>query len=558
MVSSRAGRRVGASRESPPEESGARRVRSRISPDPGDEEDSSTILLHGGPALPAALVAQWRDGKLCDVMIRVEGEALMAQRAILAGSSGYFAGLFIGGGVQMADGAQQVELQEMCVGTMRCVLDWIYEGTCTVPRNALFDLLAAASRLQIDSLQLAAAWAIVGRVLDDSTCLETWELASRLSVAPLEEQAEQYALERFAAVSRASDLRTLPVERLTRLLASDLLMAEEEEVLEVLFAWAHAHEPSPAVLAQQLSLVRFDLFRDPGTARRASTAPILASRECMTVLAQKLADQVDPAVAGSTARRAADEYTSPSPSDLQVAHHQKMRRVANECMYAARFAQYISEQSPEGFSKVVGPASMFVVAKRMVFEPLLMRVLHPGAQKAGPKSLHRLFVNVSNVEWQPPDAILQGVRLTHQSGGELSTPPARPPARELYRFVPREMHGSVLLAWADEVVDVDAAFMCSSDQLEVSTEQATIRVRNALSDAFDLPYYLLCSCILPEDALLAMHAYIRIGEEEEAPNGALIGKIGRASIVMPGFVAALKPALKPARYPGRVLAAAEG
>ena len=481
-----------------------RRVRPRIGPAPGEDElEPRSIVLRGGPALPASLAAQYRAGNLCDIEIHVEAEVLMAHRIMLAGCSEYFGGLLVGGGMHMSEAAQQIELQEMSASTMRVVLDWIYDGKCTVPENSLFDLLAAADRLGMTPLHVAATWAIAGHVLDDSSCFDVWELASRLGVAELEEQAEQYALKRFEAVALASELRALTEERASRLLSSDNLIAKEEVVLDFLFAWARVHAASPTEVASLLSLVRFDLFLDPATARRAAAAPLLASQECMTVIACKLAEQVDPQCQPSPARRLADKYATPLSEDFDAEIRRKMGRVVREFPNGATFA-HIIEGRAESRAKVIGPLSMSVVAKRGVFQLLL--------KKAFPQyALHKLFVNVTGVffagihEGHQPS----GVRVVTNSSTEAYMPPPRPPVCELFRFVPREMRHEVELAWADEMVHIDDAFISNRYFLEVSLEQAKVKMLNALWDLHRVPDCLLCTHDLPRNAVLAILQHIR-------------------------------------------------
>jgi hypothetical protein len=463
------------------------------------------ISLRGGPALPPALVEQWRAGHFCDVEICVENEVLKAQRSILAASAEYFRGLFVGGGAHMSDVAEQIELREMSAVTMRFVLDWIYEGKCTVPRSVLFDLLAAAGRLQIDSLQCAATWSIVGHELNDSNCFETWEMASSLSAPVLEEQAKQYALTRFEAVASASDLRALSADRLTTLLSSHQLVAKEDAVLDILLAWARAHEASATVIAQQLALVRFDRFLDPGTARRASASPLLASQECMTVLAQKLAAQVDPQVPSSPARRKPDEYSPRTgPEVLEM-----MRLVARECREAALLAKWVADHDEWAATRVIGPLTIYMRAKQPAFENLLVRSFPP-------KMPHKIFVNVTETPWTLPAGRGDGMKLL-QCGTSVLTPPAflkdRPPARELYRFVPHELHDSVQLAWADEMIHIDddgfKDDMIHIDGLIVTKEMARLRILQSLWDTqLMLPCCLLCTYTLSPEVVLALQTYM--------------------------------------------------
>ena len=120
------------------------------------EEQSIHVL--GGIALPDLIISNYRAGRLSDVTIDVESTvSFAAHQLVLASGSDYFRLLIMGTGSQMAfatheDGTSILTLKELDAAIMRAVLDWLYTGECVVGLRALLDLLAAACRLQVQSL----------------------------------------------------------------------------------------------------------------------------------------------------------------------------------------------------------------------------------------------------------------------------------------------------------------------------------------------------------------------------------------------------------------------
>ena len=198
----------------------------------------------------------------------------------------------------------------------------------------------------------------------------------------------------------------------------------------------------------------------------------------------------------------------------------RMQTVMNELIAAARFAHEL-EKTAAGRAKVVGPLSMFIVANRTDFQDVLMK-----AFPSGKLSLHQLFVNITGNRFEAP-ARPPGIKLASNKSTRLHEPIGRPPAREFYRFVPRELRASVKLAWADEIIDMEEVFISSyPDELEVTMDLVRIRVFNTLWELCRIGRCLLCTHELPAHAVVAMrnHANQQL---------VAMGKDGDVKVILP-------------------------
>eukprot|EP00908_Phaeocystis_cordata_P024219 Transcript_6691.p1 GENE.Transcript_6691~~Transcript_6691.p1 ORF type:complete len:538 (-),score=113.20 Transcript_6691:262-1818(-) len=494
----------------------------------------ASINLHGGPSLPAEMVSQYRSGRFCDVTIAVEGEEVPAQGAVLAGGTEYFRGLLIGAGSQMS-GSSTLTLEEMSASTVRLVLDWLYTGACAVEPQELLDLLAAAGRLGIDSLQEAATWSILGHLLTEDTCLELLTAARQLSVPKLEEGVVQYALQHFPAVTTSGAVGSLSPELLSRLLESDqLTCSREEQVLDALLRWARATAPAPELLADLLQHVRFDLFANSDSAAKAAAEALFASQPCLAVIASKLGAQVDVNAARSRPRRAAVDpnegaltgLTGAQKLEKEEAHLQIMKRIVQIHRPTAEYALKVQQR---GLShSIVGPLFMYVHLQ----EPFAAAFSGcRGFLWSGTPvdMLAKTFLRLSSST--PP--------VLSPSSLNVFTPETefvaadvfkhRPPSRELARFLGQS--DGAQLAWLDEVLTIDESEL----QIMLDDDASLVeRVKNKtlalLRDSLRCTGTLVCTATLPPATISALHAYVL---RHEALSGCTASRF--AAIITPGF-----------------------
>ena len=412
---------------------------------------------------------------------------------------------------------------------VRLVLEWLYTGQCVVEHTALLDLLAAAGRLRVETLQEAATWSIIGNVLTDATCLDLWDAARRLAVPELEYAARRFALEHFEAVT--ASVGSLPSDVLAEMLVSDdLACSREEQVLDALMRWARTHKPSPASLAELLRHVRFDRFADASSATKTATEPLFASAPCLSVIAVKLAAQLDPAGERSSSRKAPSEPDGLVPRSLSERSDDKlslMRKVASINREAAQFALEVEQRDLTG--KVVGPLLMYLQAREGFLSRRLLANLENTLASGFLKVAAGTLPNC-----RPSVTIYDGCDAAAYDAEEVAK--HRPPARELERYLRRQIllpdvDKDARLAWLDEVLDFhDFELSAASTAAGLTVERLRVQIEGMLRDKFHSVGTLVCTHDLPSAIIAQLLQHV---QQHEAATHAQKGLSGFAAAAAP-------------------------
>jgi len=208
-----------------------------LAPPLGDDELLAKISLASKAlAKNVRTAALWREGKFCDVQLRVGSELFPAHRLVLAAASDYFAARFDG---QFKDALEPiVDILEMEPHVFALALDYMYDSSCSVPDvSTLQQVLSVASVLQIDSLLIATAIAL-DKNLNVDNCASMLACATQHHVPQLLRRAEALAREAFVDVASNP---AFPASSMLALLQSDrLIVTSEEQVFETLSTWLKA------------------------------------------------------------------------------------------------------------------------------------------------------------------------------------------------------------------------------------------------------------------------------------------------------------------------------
>ena len=423
------------------------------------------------------------------------------------------------------------------------MLEWLYTGQCVVEHTALLDLLAAAGRLRVEPLQEAATWSIIGNVLTDATCLDIWDAARRLAVPELEYAARRFASEHFEAVT--ASVGSLPSDVLAEMLTSDdLACSREEQVLDALMRWARIHKPSAASLAELLRHVRFDRFADAGSAAKTANEPLFASTPCLSVIAVKLAAQLDPAGERSSRRKGEMELLSRSAPDSMSL----MRKIAGINREAAMFALEVEKaasllapgQIHNG--QLVGPLLMYLQVRKGFLSKHLLAKLE--------NTLASGFLKVATAtlpNCRPSVTIYDGRDAAAYDAEEVAK--HRPPARELERYLRHQIllpdvNKDARLAWLDEIFDFhDSELSRASTASGRTVERLRAQIEGVLRDKLHSVGTLVCTHDLPSAIIGQLLQHVQQHEAATHAHKGLSGLAGAhaaaahtprlAAIVMP-------------------------
>ena len=244
-------------------------MRKRSEALPATEENSNkrrrpgetAVVLKGGESRGKAVISKWRDNKLCDVLVVVDGVESWAHRVVLACGSDYMAARF----ERFADADSRLEIPELQYDTYEPAVEWLYTGSCWVSEDKLMDLLTTAVHLQIATLQAACVDAVIERLSADNVC-GAFEVAERLSLPALTAGAMKLATLCFKEVAEHDHFTLVPAAVLTTLLSRDSLMIKEESVAcDAVVRWIQlqAAPPSPETVFGLLRRLRLNWLSFP-------------------------------------------------------------------------------------------------------------------------------------------------------------------------------------------------------------------------------------------------------------------------------------------------------
>lgn len=203
--------------------------------------EAPAVHLSGGQPQPDRQIELWRQSRLCDVEVKVEGQAFKAHRLVLASSD--FLAACLETSMSEQAGARIV-LRDVSASTFAQVLEFLYTGKASAAPAALLDMLEAAARLQLAPL-VQAVVVKVKETLCASNVLASWDLAQRLQLPELRElevAARLWALDNFREV--AANIEDASLASLTALVSSPALKAPEEDAFRAVVRWVRRHNPS--------------------------------------------------------------------------------------------------------------------------------------------------------------------------------------------------------------------------------------------------------------------------------------------------------------------------
>ena len=211
--------------------------RPRVEATPQEAVDNAE--LSGGFRQQEGIISLWRTGKICDVILVVDGCSIPAHRTVLIANSSYFHGAFVGGGEHMggAGGVDEHVMEDVKLDDLRSAVQFSYEGSCEVPTERLVDMLALSVRLGMTALKQSSTAQIVARLSADS-CVGAWVLADKFDVPELGSAACAKCQETFPSLVENGTVGALMVEHMTALLTSDDLVVDTEaDAFRALETW---------------------------------------------------------------------------------------------------------------------------------------------------------------------------------------------------------------------------------------------------------------------------------------------------------------------------------
>ncbi|XP_011297003.1 kelch-like protein 18 isoform X2 [Fopius arisanus] len=199
-----------------------------------------------------------RQGKLCDVTLKIEDQTFSAHRIVLAATIPYFHAMFL---TNMIESKQKdITMQGFDAVALEALINFAYSGKVTLNKDNVQSIMMGASFLQLNKVRDACADVLKSH-LQPHNALGICSFADRLSCPALVKEATKYIHQYFHHVSLSEEFLTLPLNELRELICKDeLYVVSEAQVFEAVLRWVKHKEERIEYLPKLLILVRLPLL----------------------------------------------------------------------------------------------------------------------------------------------------------------------------------------------------------------------------------------------------------------------------------------------------------
>ncbi|CAJ1073204.1 kelch-like protein 18 [Xyrichtys novacula] len=201
-----------------------------------------------------------RQGKLCDVTLKVGDHKFSAHRIVLAASIPYFHAMFTNDMVECKQ--DEILMQGMDPSALEALINFAYSGHVAIDQQNVQSLLIGSSFLQLQNVKDACCNFLQER-LHPKNVLGVRQFAETMMCTSLYDSANSFLHQHFVDVSVSDEFLGLRTDELLELLDCDELnIKAEEQVFEAVLSWVHhGREQREAVLPELLSKIRLPLCR---------------------------------------------------------------------------------------------------------------------------------------------------------------------------------------------------------------------------------------------------------------------------------------------------------
>jgi len=227
-----------------------------------------------------------RDGKLCDVTIKVGDNSYRAHRIVLAATVPYFHAMFTH---DMAESRQdEVEVRSECMdpSSMEALINFAYSGKVSISTNNVQNLMMASSYLQLSRVRDACAEFLMAR-LSPANVVEVQRFAEALACHALVAACQKFVQKFFAHVAEGAEFLSLDVEHVCEIVSQDELhVTSEEVVFEAVVRWVkHEREARESEMPRLLTCVRLPLVTPQFLSDKVATEELVrSSHKCRDLL----------------------------------------------------------------------------------------------------------------------------------------------------------------------------------------------------------------------------------------------------------------------------------
>uniref|UniRef100_A0A1I8JRW1 BTB domain-containing protein n=1 Tax=Macrostomum lignano TaxID=282301 RepID=A0A1I8JRW1_9PLAT len=172
-----------------------------------------------------------RQGKLCDVTLRVAGSKFSAHRVVLAASIPFFYGMFMHDMKECAKG--EVEMQGIEANALELLINFAYTGEVQITCENVQELFSGASYLQVPRSRTPAC-----DFMRAPNVAEVCRFAQQFDCQPLVAECQAYMTEHFTQLAATEEFKALTLDELT-----GLLIRDEVHVYQAGLRWLCHRQP---------------------------------------------------------------------------------------------------------------------------------------------------------------------------------------------------------------------------------------------------------------------------------------------------------------------------
>lgn len=225
-----------------------------------------------------------RQGKLCDVTIKVDDSVFTGHRIILAATIPYFNAMFTN---EMIESTQrEITIKGIEPEALEALINFAYSGRVKIHSGNVQSLLVGSSFLQLQLVRDACCDFLKKR-LHPSNVIGVKAFADTLSCVSLVDAAYKYIQKHFVEISKSDEFLSLPFAEILDIVGRDELhVTNEEEVFEAVMDWVKKDiKRREENLPHLLTKVRMPLLTPAYLTDRVATEELVrTSHQCRDLL----------------------------------------------------------------------------------------------------------------------------------------------------------------------------------------------------------------------------------------------------------------------------------
>ncbi|CAI9734816.1 kelch 9 [Octopus vulgaris] len=214
------------------------------------------------------------DKILCDVTLIAEGHKFHVHRVILVSCSDYFRSMFTGG---MRESHQkEIELKGVTSKGLDKVLEIIYTSTTCLEGDDIFDVIAAATHLQVTPvIEFCERNFLSG--MTTTNFYDFINTAKLYSMNNALKQIDVFIAKNLMQIAREGTLHLLTYEQMLNCLNSENLSLREIDIFTITWDWLRQDSAHESHAVSLMKLIRFPLISPSDLVQHVQSVDMMMS-----------------------------------------------------------------------------------------------------------------------------------------------------------------------------------------------------------------------------------------------------------------------------------------